>query len=159
MDEEQYKTIYNKLNPNRCIFEKSITNRRCDCQLKRKFVIATRECVACQSEIAMARCTRVLDSMRNNARFSLKVVTVNGPMPHNKELQVQAGGMLALQNLMTSMPSSALETELKSVVNIHQTMESALEKYGDTENLPYGELVKGIVKYEARPKRKKKPKK
>jgi hypothetical protein len=107
----------------------------------------------------MARCTRVLDSMRNNARFSLKVVTVNGPMPHNKELQVQAGGMLALQNLMTSMPSSALETELKSVVNIHQTMESALEKYGDTENLPYGELVKGIVKYEARPKRKKKPKK
>ena len=155
MDEEQYKTVYNKLNPNRCIFEKSITNRRCDCQLKRKFVIATRECVACQSEIAMTRCTRVLDSMRNNARFSLKVVTVNGPMPHNKELQVQAGGILALQNLMTTMP----ELELKSVVNIHQTMESALEEYGDTENLPYGELVKGIVKYEARPKRKKKPKK
>jgi hypothetical protein len=152
MDEEQYKTVYNKLNPNRCIFEKSITNRRCDCQLKRKFVIATRECVACQSEVAMSRCTHVLDSMRNNARFSLKVVTINGPMPHNKELQVQAGGMLALQNLMTMMP----DLELKSVVNIHQTMESALEKYGDAENLPYGELVKGIVKYEARPKRKKK---
>ncbi len=155
MDEDIYRSTYNKLNPNRCIFEKSITNRRCDCQLKRKFVIATRECIACQSEIAMSRCTHVLDSMRNNARFSLKVVTVDGPMPHNKELQVQAGGMLALQNLMTSMP----ELELKSVVNIHQTMETALEKYGDTENLPYGELVKGIVKYEARPKRKKKPKK
>jgi len=152
MDEDQYKTVYNELNPNRCIFEKSITNRRCDCQLKRMFVIATRECVACQSEIAMKRCTRVLDAMRNNARFSLKVVTVNRPMPHNKELQVQAGGMLALQNLMTSMP----ELELKSVVNIHQTMETALEEYGDIENLPYGELVKGIVKYESRPKRKKK---
>ena len=159
MDEDQYRTTYNELNPNRCIFEKSITNRRCDCQLKRKFVIATRECVACQSEVAKARCTRVLDSMRNNARFSLKVVTVNGPMPHNKELQVQAGGMLALQNLLTNMPLSELETELKSVVNIHQTMETALEKYSDTENLPYGELVKGIVKYEARPKRKNKPRK
>lgn len=151
MDEDQYRTTYNELNPNRCIFEKAITNRRCDCQLKRKFVIATRECVACQSEISMKRCTRVLDSMRNNARFSLKVVTVNGPMPHNKELQVQAGGMLALQNLMTNMP----ELELKSVVNVHQRMETALRKYGDTENLPYGELVKGIVKYQSRPKRKK----
>ena len=155
MDEEIYRSTYNKLNPNRCIFEKAITNRRCDCQLIRRFVIATRECIACQSELAMARCTRVLDSMRNNARFSLKVVTVNGPMPHNKELQVQAGGMLALQNLMTSMP----DLDLKTVVNVHQTMETALEKYGDTESLPYGELVKGIVKYEARPKRKKKPKK
>ena len=94
--------------------------------------------------------------MRNNARFSLKVVTVNGPMPHNKELQVQAGGMLALQNLMTSMPVLELETELKTAVNIHQTMETAMEKYGDLESLPYGELVKGIVKYQSRPKRKKK---
>ena len=156
MDEEQYKTVYKKLNPNRCIFEKSITNRRCDCQLKRKFVIATRECVACQSEIAMARCTRVLDSMRNNARFSLKVVTIDGPMPHNKELQVQAGGMLALQNLMTILNNKLPDLEQNSVVNIHQTMETALEKYGNIDDLPYGELVKGIVKYESRPKRKKK---
>lgn len=152
MDEDQYRSTYNELNPNRCIFEKAITNRRCDCQLKRKFVIATRECVACQSEVAMQRCTKVLDAMRTNARFSLKVVTVNGPMPHNKELQVQAGGLLALQNLITNMP----DLELKTTVNIHQTMQTALEKYGSIEDLPYGELVKGIVKYQSRPKRNKK---
>lgn len=152
MDEEQYKTVYKELNPNRCVFEKAITNRRCDCQLKRKFVIATRECVACQSEVAMTRCTKVLDAMRSNARFSLKVVTIDGPMPHNKELQVQAGGMLALQNLMTKLP----DLNLKTTVNINQTMETAQEKYGDIENLPYGELVKGIVKYQSRPKRNRK---
>ncbi len=152
MDEEQYKAVYKELNPNRCIFEKAITNRRCDCQLKEKFVIATRECVACKSEVALKQCTLVLDSMRNNARFSLKVVTVNGPMPHNKELQVQAGGMLALQNLISKIP----DLELQTAVNIHQTMETALQKYQTIENLPYGEIVKGIVKYQARPKRKKK---
>jgi len=152
VDEEQYKTVYKELNPNRCVFEKAITNRRCDCQLKRKFVIATRECVACQSEVAMTRCTKVLDAMRSNARFSLKVVTIDGPMPHNKELQVQAGGMLALQNLMTKLP----DLNLKTTVNINQTMETAQEKYGDIENLPYGELVKGIVKYQSRPKRNRK---
>ena len=152
MDEEQYRQTYKELNPNRCIFEKAITNRRCDCQLKRKFVIATRECVACQSESAMKRCSRVLDEMRNNARFALKVVTVDGPMPHNKELQVQAGGMLALQNLVTKMP----DLELKTAVNIHQTMETALQQYNSVEELPFGEIVKGIVKYQSRPKRKKK---
>ena len=152
MDEEQYRQTYKELNPNRCIFEKAITNRRCDCQLKRKFVIATRECVACQSESAMKRCSRVLDEMRNNARFALKVVTVDGPMPHNKELQVQAGGMLALQNLVTKIP----DLELKTAVNIHQTMETALQQYNSVEELPFGEIVKGIVKYQSRPKRKKK---
>ncbi len=150
MDETEFRNTYNEVNPNRCIFEKAITNRRCDCQLKRKFVLATRECVACQSEAGLNRCTRVLNSMRNNARFTLKVVTVDGPMPHNKELQVQAGGMLALQTLFSN------EAEEQIVNNIHQTMETAIKTYGSVEDLPYGEIVKGIVKYQSRPKRNKK---
>ena len=150
MDETEFRNTYNEVNPNRCIFEKAITNRRCDCQLKHKFVLATRECVACQSESGLNRCTRVLNSMRNNARFTLKVVTVDGPMPHNKELQVQAGGMLALQTLFSN------EAEEQIVNNIHQTMETAIQTYGSVEDLPYGEIVKGIVKYQSRPKRNKK---
>lgn len=150
MDETEFRNTYNEVNPNRCIFEKAITNRRCDCQLKHKFVLATRECVACQSEPGLKRCTRVLDSMRNNARFSLKVVTVDGPMPHNKELQVQAGGMLALQQMFDETNQSEI------VENIHQTMETAIKTYGSVDQLPYGEIVKGIVKYQSRPKRNKK---
>ena len=152
MDEDQFRSTYNAVNPNRCIFEKSITNRRCDCQLKRRFVLATREGIACQSEDAMKRCTRVLDAMRNNARFSLKVITVNGPMPHNKELQVQAGGMLELQKLL----GSEAEQETDTVSNIHLTMEAAMQEYGTIEQFPFGEIVKGIVKYQSRPKRTKK---
>lgn len=155
MDEDQYRAAYKQLNPNRCIFEKAITNRRCDCELKRKFVLATREGVACQSESAMQRCTQVLDSIRNNARFSLKVITIDGPMPHNKELQVQAGGILALQSLLSANIDKS-EDILTTVTNINQTMTLALSQYGSVEKLPYGEIVKGIVKYVARPKRKKK---
>ena len=155
MDEDQYKSTYKELNPNRCIFEKAITNRRCDCELKRKFVLATRECVACESESALQQCTQVLDTIRNNARFSLKVVTVDGPMPHNKELQVQAGGMLVLQNLLSKdefAPEN--QTEQQAIVtNIHQTMQAALLEYKAIENLPFGEIVKGVVSYQSRPKR------
>jgi len=150
MDETEFRNTYNDVNPNRCIFEKAITNRRCDCSLKHKFVLATRECVACQSEARLKRCTRVLDAMRNNARFSLKVVTIDGPMPHNKELQVQAGGMLAMQQLFDKDDKS------ETVTDIHQTMETAINTYGSVESLPYGEIVKGIVKYQSRPKRSKK---
>jgi len=164
MDEDQYRSTYKELNPNRCIFEKAITNQRCDCELKRKFVLATRECVACRSEPALDQCTTVLNSIRNNARFSLKVITIDGPMPHNKELQVQAGGTLALQNLLSSSKtndtahheSSSDDTSNQITTNIHQTMNAALLKYQSIENLPYGEIVKGIVSYQARPKRRKK---
>lgn len=154
MDEEEYRSTYNRLNPNRCIFEKSITNRRCDCQLKKTFRIATREGTACKSERAMKRCTNVLDAMRQNARFSLKVTIINGPMPHNKELQVQAGGMLALQTLTAN--NQELTEVQKTVVNIHQTMKKSLNEYGTIEQFPFGEIVKGIVKYQSRPKRNKK---
>ena len=153
MDEESFKRTYKELNPNRCILEKAITNRRCDCQLKRKFVLATRECVACQSEAGLKRCTRVLDSIRNNARFSLKVITIDGPMPHNKELQVQAGGMLVLQALLSDKPEQKIA---ETVLNVHQTMEMAMKQYGTLADFPFGEIVKGIVKYQSRPKRKKK---
>ncbi len=158
MDEDQYRSTYKELNPNRCIFEKAITNRRCDCELKRKFVLATRECVACESESALPQCTQVLNTIRNNARFSLKVVTVDGPMPHNKELQVQAGGMLVLQQLLSNnndLPQK--QTEQQAIVtNIHQTMQDALLEYETIENLPFGEIVKGVVSYQSRPKRRKK---
>ncbi|MEE9328260.1 MAG: hypothetical protein V3U71_13325 [Cocleimonas sp.] len=158
MDEDVFRNTYNTVNPNRCIFEKSITNRRCDCNLKRRFLIASREGIACVSEDAVKRCTRVLDSMRNNARFSLKVVTVNGPMPHNKELQVQAGGMLALQKLANPELDDVdtINGEQATVDNINHVMENALQQFGSMEDLPYGEIVKSIVKYQSRPKRRKK---
>ncbi len=158
MDEDQYRAAYNEINPNRCIFEKAITNRRCDCALKRRFILATREGIACQSEPALKRCTAVLNSIRKNARFSLKVVTINGPMPHNKELQVQAGGMLALQTLLGDTPADPAKeskTAQSTVLDINDTMQKALQKYSGIEQLPYGEIVKGIVKYVSRPKRKK----
>lgn len=156
MDEDQYRNTYKTLNPNRCIFEKAITNQRCDCELKRKFILASRECVACESETAMQQCTAVLNSIRNNARFSLKVVSIDGPMPHNKELQVQAGGMQALQALLNEDENQTAKANTAPADNIHQTMQSALRRYGKIEKLPYGEIVKGIVSYQSRPKRRKK---
>jgi hypothetical protein len=154
MDEDQYRTLYHELNPNRCVFEKSINNRRCECALKHRFLIATREGVACRSETALVNCTLLLNTLRNNARFALKLVVVDGPVPHNKELRVQAGGLLGLQKM--TQPDKTKQTE--TVLNIHQTIEAALLEYGSIDSLPYSLLIKDITAYKVRKKRtKRKP--
>jgi len=148
MDEAQFRSTYNRLNPVRCIFEKAITNRRCDCAQKRKFTLATREGVACRSEADLQQCTQFLDKLRDSSRFVLKVIMVEGPFPHNKELRVQAGGTLALQQLLCPKGSQPEVT-----TNINQLISEALLEYGSLENIPYGELIKGVLTYKVRNKK------
>ncbi len=156
MDEDQYRSTYNNVNPNRCVFEKSLNNRRCDCSLKHRFLIATREGVACRSEKSLARCTKLLNAMRDNARFVLKVITVDGPMPHNKELRVQAGGMMGLQKLMFSNDDSLPDKAPDTVEDIHQVVDATLLKYGSIENIPYRLIVQDIAACQVRLKRRSK---
>ena len=153
MDEDQYRKVYQELNPNRCVFEKSLNNRRCDCELKHRFLIATREGIACRSEQALSDCSLLLETLRNKARFALKIITVDGPLPHNKELRVQAGGMLGLQKLVTPKNTEKLPQIGVTVDNIHQTVIAVLIKYDSIEKLPYSDIVKDIVTYPFRKKR------
>lgn len=148
MDENEYRAVYNEVNPNRCVFEKAINNRRCDCENKQRFLIATREGVGCKSEKAAKDCTEFLTIMRKNARFSLRVVTVEGPMPHNKELQVQAGGTKALRDIL-------YPDKKDDVVNINQVVQKGLVNYSTIDNFPFSDIVRGIVSYVSRKKRKK----
>lgn len=149
MDEEQFRAVYREVNTNRCVFEKALNNRRCDCSRKQRFLLATREGVGCRSQASLANCTAFLDTLRSNSRFALRETFIDGPLPHNKELKVQAGGTLALQ--LHLYPALAGE---KAVQDIYELLNIGLSKYGNIADFPYGELVKGVVHYESRPKRK-----
>ncbi len=151
MDEDAYRAVYNTVNRDKCVFEKALNNRRCECEKKDRKLIATREAVGCHSKPALANCSKFLNTMRQNARFSLKVIMVEGPMPHNKELQVQAGGCLQLEKILFPERESNTKAE-----NIYEIVNVALEKYGNIESLPYSEIVQGIVKYQSRKKRNRK---
>lgn len=148
MDEDQYRAVYREINANRCVFEKALNNRRCDCSRKHRFLLATREGVGCLSETSLAHCTAFLNTLREKSRFALRETFIDGPLPHNKELKVQAGGTLALQ--LHLFPARAGE---KTAQDIEELVNIALSKYGNIADFPYGELVKGVVHYEARPKR------
>lgn len=148
MDEDQFRAVYREVNTNRCVFEKALNNRRCDCSRKERFLLATREGVGCRSESSLANCTEFLDALREKSRFALRETFIDGPLPHNKELKVQAGGTLALQ--LHLYPALAGE---KTVQDIYELVNIGLSKYGNIADFPYGELVKGVVHYESRPKR------
>ena len=152
MDEDQYRETYHKINPNRCIFEKAHTNRRCNCQKKHRFVLATREGIGCQSEKSLQNCTEFLTRLRDSSRFALKVTLIDGPLPHNKELRVQAGGCLALQTLLEPEKES---DDAVNPPNIDQLLKQALLEYGSLDAIPYNELIKGVLTYKVRSKKRK----
>lgn len=147
MDEDQYRSVYRAVNANRCVFEKAINNRRCLCSRHERFLLANREAVGCLSETSLANCTAFLNTLREKSRFALRETLIDGPLPHNKELKVQAGGTLALQQHLFPEQTAVTTTQ-----DIYELINIALSKYVNIAEFPYGELVKGVVHYESRPK-------
>ncbi len=152
MDEQQYRDTYRSINERRCVFEKAINSRRCSCDKSHRFHLADREGIACNSASANALCRELLDQMRSKARFALHLTSADAPLPHAREIKVQTGGLLGLQELLHPEKTGA-----ENVENAIGLIDTALTKYGSLGKLPYDILVQAIVKFEGRRKRSRKP--
>lgn len=148
MDETEYRQTYRAVNERRCVFEKAINTRRCTCRLSQRFNLADREGVSCNSETGCNRCKQLLVLLRKNANFALQMTSVPGPLPHAKEVKVQIGGMLGLQKLLHPQMR---DEEL--VHDINGLAETAVQQYYSLDSLPYSEIVKSIVTFEGRLRR------
>ncbi len=84
--------------------------------------------------------------LRGKAAFALKLSHIDGPLPHAKELKVQCGGMLGVEESLTHQPSELVD-------DIHTLLESAFAEYGNAESLPYSEVVRTITSFQPRNKR------
>ncbi len=147
MDEKEFKKAFKDVNDAPCVFAKAILRRCCQCSRSQKLFIAEREAVACKSPGARQRCAEVLGVLHEKATFALRLPHAESVLPHGKELKVQCGGMLGLQQAL--LP----EHETESVEDINGLLENALKDYGTVEALPYGEVVKGITGFQPRAKR------
>lgn len=148
MDETEYRQTYREINERRCVFEKAVNARRCSCKLSQRFNLADREGISCTSDNGCRLCTQLLDLLRKNASFALQMTTVPGPLPHAKEVKVQIGGMLGIQKLLSP---ETRDDEL--VRDINGLAETAIEQFGSLDKLPYSEIVKSIVNFEGRLRR------
>lgn len=151
MEEDQYRKTYNSFNELRCVYEKAINSRRCTCSSAHRFNLADREGVSCKSQQGQQRCKTVLQLMRKNSSFALKLPETDGsPLPHAKEIKVQVGGLLGLQSLLFSE-----KKDTEKVEDIDLILQSALEQYDDFSQLPFTEIVISITTFKGRQKRSK----
>lgn len=148
MEEDEYRATYHALNQRRCAFEKAIHSRRCNCRHSARFHLADREGIACESEVGNALCLALLGTLRQKARFSLRITRADAPLPHAKEIRVQIGGLLGLQKLLHPDLANA-----DSVSDINGLAGEAIDRYGRIENLPYEMIVQTLVNFEGRRKR------
>lgn len=149
MEEDQYRETYNSVNALRCVYEKAINSRRCTCSASHRFNLADREGVSCQSAEGQQRCKTILELMRKNAGFALKLPEADGsPLPHAKEIKVQVGGLLGLQKLLFTEKESADKVE-----DIDNILRTTLEKYHEFSGLPFTEIIKSITNFKGRQRR------
>lgn len=149
MDESEYKEVYQSVNKLRCVFEKAILTGRYNCEKVIRINIAEREAAGCDDPDARQQCHKLLELLRKNAIFSLKITHIQSPLPHAKEMKIQCGGLNGLQHTLANSLSASINT-----ANIHSLIQVAIKNFLTLDELPFQEIVKSITAYEGRKKRK-----
>ena len=146
MDEKEYRSTYQTVNPIRCVFEKAINSRVCNCSKSSRFNLADREGVSCSSNKAQQRCAEVLLALRQNSRFALHLTLTNEKLPHNAEIKIQNGGIKGI--------AKQLNTTDVTVNDIYTLIDIAVEQYKSIKTFPYQDIVRDISAYQGRRRRK-----
>jgi hypothetical protein len=147
VEEREYKSAYSEIARIRCEFEKSLTNNKARCACSRHFWLADREGYACKFEKSSAKCRYLLDKLRENSRFILKMPLAGERLPHNMEIRVQAGGLSGIQLLCDG-------GQPNPIADIHALIEQAETEFGSLDDLPYDRIVQSISRYQGRKSRK-----
>lgn len=151
MEESEYRSTYNDLTKNRCVFEKALTNHKAKCPISKHFCLADREGYACQSKESSIKCAELLEKLRENSVFVLKLHEINAPLPHNMEIRVQVGGLVGLAKQVS------LEEDTNATVvvsDINGVVERALVQFGSLDKLPFSNIMQSVVQFKGRRRRK-----
>ena len=145
MDEDEYRATYHELNRRRCVFEKAINSRVCDCSKSRRFNLADREGVACQSPLGQSQCMELIGKLRVNARFAFRLAHIDGPLAHSSEMKIQNGGLLGVQKVLSQQGQSQ-----SRITDINRLVCTVIDRLTDFDGLPYDEIMQSVVNYQAR---------
>ncbi|MCB2263292.1 MAG: hypothetical protein LGR52_10205 [Candidatus Thiosymbion ectosymbiont of Robbea hypermnestra] len=152
MDNQVFRETYRAVNERFCPFEKSILTNHCRCSRAQRFCIAEREGVRCGSDAAQARCLELLDHLRRQSRFALRMRDGQGALPHAKAMRVQVGGLRGLHAV--ALPEAPIPGIIE---DIHGTIEAALARFPALAALPYQPIIRQIAAYQGRRKRSRRP--
>ncbi len=143
-NEDAYRDARKRINPSPCAFEKAVLARCVACDLADKHLLAERETINCHDPEAQKTCAELRKALRAHAAFSLKIASLNAPVPHGKEIKAQCGGLKGLQQALSGT---------EEVADARKLVLDALAQYGDLESLPYTEIVQTVAHFNIRRRR------
>ncbi len=145
MDNEVFRQTYRDINERYCPYEKSLLTNQCRCSLSERFCIAEREGVLCRSDTAQQQCLDLLELMRRQARFTLKLRGQASALPHAQAMGIQVGGLRGIHRLLDPERPPP-----QPIPDIYATVEAARLKFGTLEEMPFQEIIKEIAAYRGR---------
>lgn len=145
MDENEYRSTYQDVNPIRCVYEKAINSRICNCSKSTRFNLADREGVSCNSASAQRLCAELLNILREKARFTLQQGQTEAKLPHNAEMKIQNGGIKGIAKL--------IDDEKINQDDIALVISSALIQFESITALPFSEIMRDISAHQSRKRR------
>lgn len=146
MEEQEYKSTYNELTRVGCVFEKALTQQQARCSTSQHFWLADREGYSCKDKKSSIKCSKMLDKLRESSAFVLKIHEIDGPLPHNKELRVQAGGIRGLAKLV--------QLQSDENIDIGRVIASIYRQYHTLDSVPFSQVMPSVEQFKSRHRRK-----
>ncbi|MBX3601657.1 MAG: hypothetical protein KF863_13615 [Rubrivivax sp.] len=128
--------------PAACVFTKAVLARAAGCECARREALGERELVSCASPVAHTNCRTLAALLRERATFALRLPPHGAPLVHAKALQLQCGGLRALQ--------AALQPDAGDVPDVHRLVGLAHERWGSLLDAPWGEIVPALAAWQPR---------
>ncbi|GAB1392688.1 hypothetical protein MASR1M60_08510 [Rhodocyclaceae bacterium] len=144
MDETSYHQTRQQINPLPCVFEKALLCQAAVCEAARRLSLAEREMVACSEPLARAACGNLLQLLRANSNFALKVKDTQRILPHAMMMKIQCGGLIGLKDLLDA------EAHAPDVLKLVRLVQA---EFGALEDLPFSRIVQGVAHWQIRRRR------
>src|SRR5512143_3185534 len=143
-NEDAYKLARKAYIEFSCPFERALLSRCVGCARSRKLNLAKREAIACGDPVVREHCLTFYQALHENAQFALKI-NPDAPWPFGKEIRAQCGGVRGL--------SAALGGAADEATDIAAAVLRGRERFGDTADFPYCEIMRAVVHFEPRKRR------
>ncbi len=145
MDNDLLRRTYRDINERFCPYEKSILTDHCRCSRARRFLIAEREGINCNSDAAQQRCIELIELMRQQARFALKSTDEHAALPHAKAMRIQVGGLRGLHAAL--YPEDPVPTKIEDIADL---IEASVARFGALARLPFQPIIQQISAFKGR---------
>lgn len=129
--------------PHACVFAKAVVSRSVDCELARRGTMGESELVTCASPVARTHCGTLAALLRERATFALKLPRPGTPLVHAKALQLQCGGLLALQRVLGADAAN-------EAGDVHRMVALAQRRWGSLLDAPWGDIVPALAAWQPR---------